>query len=204
MEPGQGGGVVGGEGHPELGHPAHERPVVPGVSGRVDPGAVDVVEEGREGQLGPHREVVGDRPAIEEAEILHPVPGRLEQGLEEEMEQEIVPADVDDEGDLGLELGDVGEAGFGTDAEVGAARDAEGAEGVEGVEVGGFVGDEIVALEVAAGLRELLHQPAERRALDRAVGDGPQQREEEQDGEGAAAHETSPRELMSQHITIRG
>ncbi|OFV91569.1 MAG: hypothetical protein A3H95_01070 [Acidobacteria bacterium RIFCSPLOWO2_02_FULL_64_15] len=86
------------------------------------------------------------------------------------MQQQIVAADVDDEGNGGAHLRDVGEILVRPDADVRAACHAAVPQGGDDVQVGLFIRDKIVGVEIAAALGELRHaagKPRGRLNVDR-------------------------------------
>src|SRR5438034_1360495 len=77
--------------------------------------------------------------------------------------------DVDDEGDVRTNLGDVREILFRPDAEVGSARDAHLAQLADHVEIRCLVGSEVVGTEVPILLGQILDQSRELRCRQAAV-----------------------------------
>src|SRR5215831_7208528 len=63
------------------------------------------------------------------------------------MEQEILPANIEDEGDMGPGLCNVGKVLLGTDTEVNSVAYAKTPEAAQDLQVGGFVGDQVVGIE---------------------------------------------------------
>ena len=113
--------------------------------------------------VAPGLGAIGRRPPGQHAQILHAVLRGRENRLEQQVEQQVVAPDVDDERFGGPDAGDVGEILVGADADIDAARDAGLFERGHDVQVRLLVGNQVVGIELAVGLRELLDQRGERR-----------------------------------------
>ena len=143
-----------------------------GVLQSLDPGSSEVVRSLRVRGVHPghdlHDRALPPRPGIRWHR--HPVQSRQEldpgrssfhERLEEKMVEEVVPTDVHDEGDLGADLGDVGEVLIRADTHVRAAAEPSVLEGVEDVQISRLVRDEVVRVEVPARLRDPMDESGE-------------------------------------------
>ena len=101
-----------------------------------------------------------------ESEVLYAVLSELEERLEPEVLEEVVPTDVDDEGKVRLELRNVGEVLIRSNAHVYATTHAPLSHCSHHVEVGCFIRDQVVGIEVSARLGKLVDQPNESRIDD--------------------------------------
>ncbi len=113
-------------------------------------------------RVAPGVEAIGRRPSREEAEKFRPVARRREEGLEQEVEQQVVAADVDDEGRCGTDARDIREILVGADADIDAAGHAALLERRHDVQVGALVRDQVVGVEVAIRLGQLIAERRER------------------------------------------
>ena len=105
-----------------------------------------------ERRAAPALDVCRHRPAEQQREVLDPRPRQREQRLEEQVQQQVVAPDVDDEGDVGPDRGDVGEVLVGTDADVRAAADAALLQVRNDVQIRALVRDQVVGVEVSRRL----------------------------------------------------
>jgi hypothetical protein len=105
--------------------------------------------------------------AEQEAEIFETVARQREEGFEEQVLEQVVAPDVDDEGDRRTYELDVREVLIGADPEVYASVRADLAQLACDLEVGLLVGDDVVGIEIAAGLREARNE----RGKGRRVGE---------------------------------
>jgi len=78
------------------------------------------------------------------------------------VQQQVVAADINNDSDVGTNRGNVGEVLVRPDADVGATGDTGTFERREHVQVGAFVRDQVVGVEVAAGLGKRRHTVGER------------------------------------------
>ena len=133
---------------------------------RVRCALVDELDDLRDGPAVPLRDIVRHRAPRQQRQVLHPVPRHLEQRLEQEVLEEVVAANVDDERNARPDLRHVREVLIGPDADVRAAGDADPPHAAEHVEVRRLVGDQIVGVEVPAGLRDPRRERRERRIAE--------------------------------------
>ncbi len=174
MEPRDRLAIAGRQRHAEASeggvHPAVER-----AHGLVDRlGGVNVGDDPLEARVAPRLDAIGHRPAGQHAEILGAIPRLGEQRLEQQVQQQVVAAQIDDERDGRANGGDVREVLIGSDADVGAAARAGGLQRGNDLEVRLLVRDQIVGVEFALRFRELLDARSERglwrRGADAAQG----------------------------------
>ena len=139
----------------------------------------------------------------QQAEIVDPRFRHREQRLEDQVQQQVVAAQVDDEGDARLDLRDIGEVLVGTHADIRAAGEARIAQGRHDVQIRPLVRDEVVGVEIAAGLGQLRDALREgRRCLDVPDAGGAGQQEPghddaEEDADGTNASHVSIHDLRS-------
>jgi len=93
-------------------------------------------------------------PAEQMPEVFDAAVRDVEQRLEEQVQQQVVAADVDDEGDRRPHFADVGKILIGTDADVGAAANTAPLQLGHDLQVRALVRDQIVGVEVAGALRQ--------------------------------------------------
>ncbi len=89
-----------------------------------EPRSVDVLSQLSDRRVPPRIDVGGDRATEQQGQVFDSRAGLLKDGLEQQVQEEIVAPDVEDEGDRRPDVRDVGEVLVGTDADVGATSDA--------------------------------------------------------------------------------
>src|SRR6266508_6015953 len=109
---------------------------------------VKVVQETLDGDPLPGRAISRKRLAQQAREEFGAALRNVKERLVQEMLDHGLAPDVDDEGDVRTNLGDVREILFGPDPEVGPARDAHLAQLADDVEIRCLVGSEVVGTEV--------------------------------------------------------
>ena len=87
------------------------------------------------------------------------------------MFEQVAPANVDNEGEFGTQLGDVGVVLIGADAEIDPAA-GKGAEALGDRKKRRLVGNEIVGIEIAFGLGKFGDEGGEFGRTERARGGG--------------------------------
>ena len=115
---------------------------------------VDVLHQSRDRRLAPGINVSGHRAPKEQREILDARSRLLKKRFEEQVQEKIVAADVEDERDGWPDVGDVGKVLIGTHADICPTPDAAPLQLGQDFEIRALVGDQVVGIEVSVRLGE--------------------------------------------------
>lgn len=85
---------------------------------------VEVIDDHLETHVGPHLRLGRQLPAIEERQVLEAIAGRAEHRLEQEVKEQVIAANVDQDRDVGVQLGQIRETLLGTYPDIRSALEA--------------------------------------------------------------------------------